>query len=207
MLVTVFDLVRYVKQRLEIYFNSRINNGVETKNSNSEINDFNPAIPKIYDFLVPPDEIQENGYPANCPSVCIVVDEMTPTSRLTQEVSFSLHTAVCNQSTCDKETAQMVENTNGLYEFKKTDGYARIDAQKDLYEESLRLATQVLEAVQGIAMGGLKIFNLKLVPPSISLEDFPFSTATVTVDFELTQLSGSQTNEACELNKKIQELL
>ena len=207
MLVTVFDLVKYIKQRLEVYFNSRINNGIESKNSNSEINEFNPAIPKIYDFLVPPDEIEENGYPSSCPSVCIVVDEITPTARLTQDVSLSLHTAVCNPATSDKETAVLVENTTTLYEFKDTDGYTRINAQKDLYEASLRLATQVLEAVQGVALGGLKIFNLKLTPPSISLEDCPFSTASVTVDFELTQLAGSQTNNACELNKKIQELL
>lgn len=204
MITTPQSLIDYIAERLNVYFNERRANGATYK-TDDQTDTFNADVPCIYKYLVPPDSLNDSAFPNKLPSICIVISSIQPTSPRSQQVSLAIHTAVCNASTSDKETAEG-NNTTG-YTFKTTSEYTYEKAQQYLYEQSLLLGTQTLEAIQGIKLSGFQIDNLILTPPSVLLEDFPYSTSVIMCDITIIQSFASVNNQANELREKIDSLL
>ena len=197
------DLVLFLKKYLDVYFNNRKWNGISLKNV-ADSDSFSMSVPKVYPFLCPPDEIAESGYPQAVPSVTIVINSITPTLRQDQVVSISFHTAVYNPSTSEKETAEKTGENE--YTLKDGQDYTSSQAQLDLYTTSLSLAQTVMEYLIGLAGKGLRITDCTVQPPSIGLEDFPYSTAVVNCNIQITQLLYN-TNSISEYRNKIINLL
>lgn len=200
------DLVLYLKSKLDLYFANRKWNGVQYKNA-VEADDFKSDIPKVYPFLCPPDEISANGYPFAIPSITIVVNSITPSLRQDQTVSLSFHTALCNPSTSDKETASQVKDEENRYQLGNEGSYTNSQAQFDLYTQALQLSQQVVDCLVGIASQGLRITDLSVTPPSTSLEDFPYATSVITCNINITQLLTNTYTQQTDLRNKIMNLL
>lgn len=139
---------------------------------------FEPALPMIYEFCIPPCDRNSVGYPIRCPAIAIVVDEIQTAGR-DRIAKIGLHAAVCNPCVSEAEMAQKSEF--GGYTLKDSDRYFQDGAYSDLYAAALRLGEECLFSIES-NVDSLRVNSLALTPPDVELIDFPFAASVVTCD-------------------------
>ena len=168
MVLNIFEAVHFIALALDEHFN---NAPIVYKGTDGS-NDFKPALPTIYEFIVPPEDRNSDGYPTHAPAIALVVTGVNASNDMFR-ANIEAHIAVTNPSTSEAETATG-NNTTG-YEFKGGENYTQNATYSDLYAYAMRLGEETL---RGLLRSNL-VSELTLTPPDPSLEDFPYATCVV----------------------------
>ena len=168
MVLNIFEAVHYIALTLDEHFT---NAPIVYKGTN-DTNSFKPSLPTIYEFIVPPEDRNSDGYPTNAPAIALIVTGVNASNDMFQ-ANFEAHIAVTNPSTSEAETA--TGNNTTRYEFKGGENYTQNATYSDLYAYAMRLGEETL---RGLLRSNL-VSNLTLIPPEPSLDDFPYATCVV----------------------------
>lgn len=139
---------------------------------------FKPAYPTIHEFCVPPEDINEHGYPIDLPAIAIIVETITP-SNLDMRAHIGIHIAVCNPSTSESEVA--TGNNETGYVFNGGEGYSQENAYRDLYAACIHLGEQSLNALAYISPK-IRLENISMTAPDVNMDDFPFAACVIACD-------------------------
>lgn len=168
MVLNIFEAVHFIALTLDEHFT----NAPIVYKGTDESNAFTPALPAIYEFIVPPEDRNSYGYPTHAPAIALIVTGVNASNDMFR-ANIEAHIAVTNPSTSEAETATG-NNVTG-YEFKGGENYAQNDTYSDLYAYAMRLGEETL---RGLLRSNL-VSELSLVPPEPSLDDFPYATCIV----------------------------
>lgn len=150
--------------------------------SSDATREFKPAYPMIHEFCIPPDDINEHGYPFELPAIAIIVESIEPV-KLDMRAHIGLHIAVCNPSISEAETATG-NNITG-YTFKGGEGYTQENAYRDLYAACIHLGEQTLN-ILGYVSHQIRLENITMTAPDVNMDDFPFASCVISCDLIYT---------------------
>lgn len=168
MVLNIFEAVHFIALALDEHFS---NAPIVYKGTN-DTNSFTPALPTIYEFIVPPEDRNSDGYPTHAPAIALIVTSIDASNDMFR-ANIEAHIAVTNPSTSEAEVATG-NNVTG-YEFKGGENYTNSATYRDLYAYAMRLGEETL---RGLLRSNL-VQELTLVPPEPSLQDFPYATCIV----------------------------
>lgn len=139
-------------------------------NSGDEINK-----PSIYEFLIPSSELTD-GFPNVAPCIVIVVDSLDSEGK----AHITLHLCVRYDAVSEREKVVHKQTINGTayYEHVDADEYDT-DAELELYKTSLLFNELVLKFIsKNVELG---ISNIDTELPAPVLDDFPYSTSSISL--------------------------
>lgn len=183
MILNVFQLFDSLEKSLNDYFQSESNPFVFKGSENPE--EFIPARPFVYKFLVPVCDRNDQNFPQKIPSIALILDDLGEENGL-DIASISAHIAVVCPSISDKETI-VFDQEKQAYVFKETDEYTQSQAYHDLYSQCLLLANETRCILQKFEETRYIISDMSLNPPDSSMPDFPFSTCSISFKISIRQ--------------------
>ncbi len=184
----IFETMNLLSDGLRSYF---AESPFEFKGSDSSF-EYKPEIPHIYEWCVPMDDRNSANYPTKIPSIALILDKLSPDTL--SKASITAHIAVVNPSICDAEKVKF-DAESGAWKFLDTENYTQDRAYVDLFKSCLLLGTETITALQRLSKGSLALDNLSFNPPDVDLEDFPYSTCSVSFDVSYRETNRATPNE------------
>ena len=165
-MMTILSVLESLKDGLEAYFNA-LDYHWKTQ---SGLSGYNEGKPYFYLLNCPKTERTDDNFPIRMPSVTVVVTDAAMQGGDTVTLSLVLHCCVANSATLDRE---IVQKSDGGYSYLETDGYTDAGIEQSLFRDCLLLGEEVMRGLAGIDGTGRRVSELRLVPPSSDMEDFP----------------------------------
>lgn len=172
-MMTIVSVLDSIRQRLAACFES---NDYHWK-TQADQSVFEQAKPFIYLLNCPKTERNDANFPVMSPSITVEVTEAAIQSSAAVQLSLVLHCCVVDSATIEREKTVMTEN--GTHRYIDADGYTDADIERRLYRDCLLLGEVVLHAMDGMNVDGRNVSELRLIPPTSDMEDFPYCQCQV----------------------------
>lgn len=174
----IVNIIQYVDALYEYLTNAfKDYSGLAYKDTNDPNSGSNTSKPIIYKYLCPSADCVDD-YPANCPALCISLDERLNASTY----RIAITTCVRYDAIANREMIEKVQDSDNKYQYIDEDGY---DTKSDieLYTSSLLISDFIYNLLS--MNSELNISNINMSLPDASLPDFPYSISTITFETSL----------------------
>ena len=143
------------------------------KSASTDAEDYAEVQPRVYAFTY-------DDFSSEIPAPSVLIQ---PTQIANGSIHYVIYVCVAHPAIQQCEITE--ENPKGSWQFVYEDGTNFTDAgvRPELYKASLMLAEVVFESLLKLSSSETRLKNLTINPPSPYMEEFPYCSSSVELDF------------------------